>query len=107
MQERVSALTFEQLLRILDYDNEFLLDDCNYRDGKFCPLAVAFNLHETVSNPSDDIIRDEIVRIGNAQIPDFAINPTKGIQGTFYTTNRRDDLMELVTTEIARRANLL
>ncbi len=91
-------LTIGQLERVLNYPNEMILDEFNYNDGKFCPLAVAVGL-ENMKNPTNDKVCNELVSQG------FCIYNTRGISGKFYTTNRKDDLIEATKEVIEEKKN--
>lgn len=64
-----------------------VLDTYNYKDGKFCALAVAVKLDETMTDPSHEKVYEELTKMG------FNVYNTRGIQGEFYTTSRYEDLM--------------
>jgi len=90
-KERLRTCTNEELQRILDNLEITCFDTFNYdvSEGKFCPIAIAMNLHKTVENPTDQLVKNEIAK---------RFTPTnifKGTPGTFYTTNRREDVINL------------
>ena len=67
-------------------------------DGRFCPLAVAFNLPKLLKGQvlNNEIVKSKVEELGNLQMDNFQINPTKGVKGSFYTDNRKEDLFNLV-----------
>ena len=98
LKERLQSLTKEQLKRLLDYPEEMIMDEFNYVDGRFCPLAVAFDLPKLLEGQflNNEVVRSKVEELGNLQMDNFQINPTKGIKGSFYTDNRKEDLLNLV-----------
>lgn len=90
-KERLSALTREEIQRIIDNIELVCLDTFNYdvTSGKFCPLAIGMNLHKTIDTPSDINVAFEISKRFNP------VNALKGVQGQFYTTNRKEDLLNV------------
>lgn len=90
MFERFSLLNENELLNILDNIDIILFDTFNYNDGKYCPLAVAKKLHETVDNPSDELMKK---LLGCFFEP---VNVLKGVDGNFYRDNRKDDLVKII-----------
>lgn len=55
MKLRLLTLTKAEVQTIVDNTDLVLFDDCNYRDGKFCPLAIALGAH-TLPNPSQELV---------------------------------------------------
>ena len=87
-KERFESLSNEELQRVIDNQDLLLFDTFNYNEGKFCPIAIAMNLH-TLPEPTDALVKEEISR---------RFNPTnifKGTAGDFYTINRKDDVIGL------------
>lgn len=84
-------MTADQLRQVLDYDGEMVLDSVNYCDGRFCPLAIGVGLHETMTEPTHDKVFAELTRMG------YSIYNTRGIKGSFYTTDRKRDLIQAAT----------
>ena len=80
-------LTAGQLKRVLNYDKEMVFDTYNYHDGKFCPLAVGAGL-DTMKDPTQEKV------FGTLQDMHYRIYNTRGIKGAFYTTSRKEDLLE-------------
>lgn len=92
-----AALT--RLWNALERD-EVCLDTFNYDNEtqKFCPLAIMVGLPEKLPIPSDVLVELELSKLFNP------VNILKGTPGTFYTTNRREDLMRLVRCLIEYKA---
>lgn len=95
LKNGLRQLTAEQLLRVIDWPHPMVLDTFNYEDGKFCPLAVAVGIPETMTNPSHDKVFDELTSRG------YKVYNTRGIDGDFYTTDRLSDLL-LATKEVLK-----
>lgn len=88
---RLSKLTADQLQLIVDNIDRVCLDTFNYDEEKktFCPLAIAHGLHGWLKNPTDEIVQGVLAE-------HYApVNILKGVPGEFYTTNRREDLLEM------------
>lgn len=89
-----------------------VLDEYNYDEQgqHFCPLAVAFDLpaklHVKDVTLTNALVRGEVQRVGEAAMPGFKISPTKGVPGTFYTTNREEDLLGLVRLVLKEKESL-
>jgi hypothetical protein len=88
LKNGLRQLTAEQIQKIIDYPNEMMLDTFNYNDGKFCPLAIAVDLDKTMIYPSHEKVYEALVNMG------YKVYNTRGIDGEFYTTNRKEDLLE-------------
>jgi len=88
--ERLSALSSEEIQRIIDNIDSVCLDTFNYdaQHHTFCPLAIGMGL-QNISDPSDEKIQR---LIGERFIP---VNALKGIPGKFYTDNRKADLLRV------------
>ena len=89
LKNGLRQLTIEQIQRVLDYPGEMVLDTFNYKDGNFCPLAIALELDKTMEsdNFSHEFVYKELISKG------YKVYNTRGIKGSFYTTNRKEDLM--------------
>lgn len=98
LKNGLRQLTLDQLQRVIDYPDEMILDEFNYSDGKFCPLAVALELDKTITNPSHDKVYDKLIEMK------YVVYNTRGIEGNFYTTNRMEDLI-LAAKEIIKEKN--
>jgi hypothetical protein len=90
LKNGLRQLTVEQLQRVIDYPGEMVLDSFNYEDGKFCPLAIGVGLDQSINYPTHNIVFDKLTEMG------YKVYNTRGIEGQFYTTNRKDDLLEAV-----------
>ena len=80
-------LTKDQLQKVVDYNGEFVLDEYNFADGNFCPLAIAIGL-ENMCEPTHEKVFGELTSRG------YRVYNTRGIEGEFYRENRLDDLLE-------------
>lgn len=89
--DRLSKLSIPQLARIIDNIDKVCLDTYNFDpvEKTFCPLAIAHGLDKCLSNPTDEIVQEELARHYKP------VNVLKGVPGTFYTTNRRADLLAI------------
>lgn len=95
LKKGLRQLNRAQLLRVLNYEGEFVLDSVNYEDGKFCPLAVAVGL-DSMESPTDNKVFDTLVfKMG------LSVFNTRGVKGEFYTTERRRDLLIAVREVLA------
>ncbi len=90
-------LNSEQIQRLLDWEGPIRLDDCNYRDGQFCPLSIAVGLPVIMREPSDAKVVQVLLLLG------YDVYNTRGLEGKFYTTNRREDLMTAAREVLAER----
>lgn len=88
LKNGLRQLNIQQLEKIINYQEEMALDEFNYVDGKFCPLAVACDLEKTMVQPTHDKVFNELTRLG------YKVYNTRGIPGKFYTINRLEDLLE-------------
>lgn len=89
LKNGLRQLTNKQIEKVLNYPGPILLDSIehengNYREGKFCPLAIAFDLHH-MHNPSQTKVEEELRRQG------LTIFNTRSIEGEFFTENRERD----------------
>ena len=87
LKNGLRQLTIEQLQRVIDYPGEMVLDEFNYDQGKFCPLGIALELDKTVKLPTHQKVFDILTHMG------YSVYNTRGIEGSFYTTNRLADLL--------------
>jgi hypothetical protein len=89
LKNGLRQLTFEQLQRVIDYPGEMILDEFNYKDGKFCPLAIGIGLDQIMTaDPTHEKVFITLTEMG------YKVYNTLGIAGEFYTTNRKQDLLE-------------
>lgn len=86
LKRGLRQLTINELSRVINYPGEMVLDDVNYKDGRFCPLAVGLGLDQ-MTEPSHEKVSTVL------QVMGYTINNTRGIKGDFYTTNRKEDLL--------------
>lgn len=87
LKNGLKQLTAAQLQRVLNYPGDMVLDTYNYQDGKFCPLAIALELDRTIANPTHEKVFETLCDLG------YKVYNTRGIQGNFYTTDRKNDLL--------------
>jgi len=88
LKNGLRQLTTEQLQRVIDYPNEMVLDSYNFHNGNFCALAIGLGLDQTMTEPTHDKVFNHLTELG------YKIYNTRGIEGVFYTTNRKEDLLE-------------
>lgn len=87
LKKGLSQLTLKQLYRVKDFPvDQMILDQFNYADNKFCPLAIGLELDKKMINPSHDKVFQELNQNG------YTVYNTRGIKGDFYTFNRAEDL---------------
>ncbi len=89
LKQGLQQLSSEQIQRVIDYPGEMVLDEVNYQDGHFCPLAVGVGLDLTLQEPSHEKVFQALTDMG------LKVYNTRGITGSFYTTNRLADLLEV------------
>lgn len=101
IKDRLQSLSKEEIQRIVDNVDLLCLDTYNFdeQEKKYCPLAIAMNLHETVLNPTNQLIKYEI---GKRFTP---VNIIAGVDGNFYRENRKDDIVK-ISTEILNEKSL-
>lgn len=94
---RLESMSSVELNRIVTRTEKMLFDTFNFNEGKFCPIAIGMNLHELIDNPTDENVKKGISE---------RFSPTnifKGTPGRFYTTNRKDDIVNLCKEIIGKR----
>ena len=91
IKERLCKLTRVEIQRILDNVELLCTDTLNFDVEKqtYCPLALGMNLHETVKSPTDESIKQQIAKRF------FPVNIIKGVEGDFYTKNRKADIINV------------
>lgn len=89
----LAQLTIDQLKRVINYKGEMVLDEFNYKDNCFCPLAIGVGLDKTITEPSHNKVYNSLTSLG------YKVYNTRGIEGKFYTDNRKEDLL-LATNEV-------
>lgn len=87
LKSGLMQLNIKQLERIINYSGEMVLDELNYKDGLFCPLAIGLELDQKLLNPTHDLVYETLTKLG------YKVYNTRGIEGEFYTTNRKEDLL--------------
>jgi hypothetical protein len=87
LKSGLRQLNIEQLERLINYPGEMILDKLNYQDGLFCPLAIALKLDEKLLYPSHNSVYKTLTKLG------YKVYNTRGIEGKFYTYNRKEDLL--------------
>lgn len=97
LKKGLRQLTTEQLQRVLNYPGEMVLDSFNYENGKFCPLAIGVGLDRTLANPTHNVVYDTLIQMG------YSVYNTRGIAGEFYTTNRKEDLLQAAREVLEER----
>ena len=88
LKNGLRQLSIDQLKRVIEYPGEMILDELNYQDNKFCPLAIALELDKTIQDPSHEKVFNTLIDMG------YKVYNTRGISGNFYTTDRKQDLLE-------------
>jgi hypothetical protein len=96
LKNGLRQLTAEQIEKVLSWPNEMVLDHCNYQDGNFCPLAVGVGL-ENMPDPTHEKVYGELVKLG------YKVYNTRGISGDFYTTDRKNDLIQAAKEVLAEK----
>ena len=97
LKRGLEQLTLEQLQRLRAWEGPLVLDNVNYKEGQFCPLAVALDLPRTLASPSDEAVVQHLTGLG------LSVYNTRGIVGKFYTSDRRRDLFEALDEVIKNR----
>lgn len=100
MKAGLNQLTIKQLQSINETPNELILTDGgNYEQesGRFCPLAIAFNLHTMNISPcSNELVDNLIGVIGKNQCgPNFIWNQMRGIQSEFFHGSHEERVRDL------------
>jgi predicted alpha/beta-fold hydrolase len=98
LKDGLRQLTNEEIVRLLDWPDDLVLDTYNYENGNYCPLAVAIGLPGQIHEPTHDKVFAELTNRG------YKVYNTRGICGDFYTSNRREDLI-LAAEEILVERN--
>jgi len=90
LKNGLRQLTVDQIIEVLRRRDDLVFDKCNYKDGKFCPLAVGFGIDKLdwhPDGPTDALVFEQLKHRG------LNVYNTRGIAGDFYTTNRKRDLV--------------
>lgn len=88
LKNGLRQLNIRQLQRVINYQGEMVLDECNYQDGKFCPLGIALGLDKILTDPTHDKVFQTLTDLG------YDVYNTRGIVGNFYTDHRKEDLLQ-------------
>lgn len=88
LKNGLRQLTVEQLQRVIDYPGEMVLDSYNFHEGNFCALAIGLGLDQNMTEPSHEKVFQILTDLG------YKVYNTRGIEGKFYTDNRKEDLLE-------------
>jgi hypothetical protein len=99
LKNGLRQLTIEQLQRVIDYPDDMVLDNVNFADGKFCPLAIVLELDKTMIHPTHDKVFQELTNRG------YTVYNTRGIAGEFYTANRLTDLLQAAQEVLQEKSN--
>jgi hypothetical protein len=99
LKNGLRQLTIEQLKRVIDYPGEMVLDSFNYENGNFCALAIGVGLDKTMIAPSHEKVFQTLTDMG------YSVYNTRGISGDFYTTNRKEDLLEAAQEVLQEKLN--
>jgi len=99
LKNGLRQLNIEQLQRVIDYPGEMVLDSYNYQDGKFCALAIALQLDQTIVDPSHDAVYQALTNMG------YKVYNTRNIAGEYYTNNRLKDLLEAANEVLLEKQN--
>ena len=92
MKSRLVLLSKPEVQAIVDNIDKVIFDDCNYRDGKFCPIAIALGAHMLDVHWTDESVKDFIAEWF------YPVNILHGVPGEFYHGNdeeRKRDLLLL------------
>lgn len=97
--ERFEKLSTKEIKRVIDNIDLVCFDTFNYDENTstFCPLAIALNLHHTIQNPTDEKVSKVISRRFSP------VNILKGVEGKFYTKERRKDLLQICSLILEER----
>ncbi len=98
LKKGLRQLTNEQIQKLLNWNGPIVLDDCNYRDGMFCPLAIAVGL-ETMKEPTDQKVTEEL------ELQGYLVRNTRGIEGAFYQHPNRYRDLRIAAQEILKERN--
>lgn len=88
LKNGLRQLNIEQLQRVINYPGEMVLDEFNYHEGKFCPLAIGVGLDRIMIEPTHEKVFNILTEMN------YKVYNTRGIIGDFYTNNRKGDLLE-------------
>lgn len=100
LKEGLRQLNNDQLLTVINYKGEMVLDTYNYKDGCFCPLAIGLGIDKIIKEPTHEKVFTILSELG------YKVYNTRGIPGEFYTTDRRRDLI-IAANEVLRERGVL
>jgi thymidylate synthase (FAD) len=89
---RLAQLPIEGVIRIKDNIDKVCFDEYNYNanNNTYCPLAIGLGLDKDRELlPTNEQVGQEIGKVFQP------VNALKGVEGEFYTTNRREDLLSV------------
>lgn len=101
LKNGLRQLNIEQLERVVNHNGEMVLDEFNYHEGKFCPLAVGLELDKTIKYPTHDKVFSILTGLG------YKVYNTRGITGEYYTNNRLKDLLEAAKEVLLEKKNAI
>lgn len=87
LKNGLRQLTIKQLERVLNYEDEMIYDTYNYHEGKFCALAIGVGLDMKIVEPTHEKVFEMLETLG------YNVYNTRDIEGEFYTSNRKEDLI--------------
>lgn len=95
---RLCALSVQEIKRIQANIDLICFDEFNYDaiNHTFCPIAIAMGLDD-ITNPTNETVQQIIGRRFHP------VNILKGVPGTFYTTNRRQDLLSVCEAAVRQK----
>lgn len=97
IKSAIEKLSTEQIQKILSYNQEMVYDEFNFDETakRYWPLAVALGVAEScdVNTMTNLRCQEKILQRGGD------LNPMKGIEGSFYTVDRKTDIV-IVCLEI-------
>lgn len=91
MKTRLNSLTDEELRRLAEDMIYVCTDEFNYDpiSHRFCPLAVAKNLHMTLDDWTDESITNELGKVFKP------VNILRGVPGKFYHGTHEQRMSDL------------
>jgi hypothetical protein len=87
LKNGIRQLTNEQIVRTLTFEGCMAVDDGNYVNGCFCPLAIGAGIDRLAwaKPPTDAAVAATLHLLG------YRVNNTRGIRGDFFRENRIAD----------------
>jgi len=105
LKNRLNTLSSEQLLTLLKTlvktPEKVCFDEFNYDETNksYCPLAIAYQLNDSIENPTNDKITQELSKYFEP------VNVIKGVEGDYYTENRKDDIIDVIFEILQNKLN--